>query len=415
MRKIAFFSSLIIIFTIPWEDAFTIGSFGTITRIFGLFTMILWACSLLVSKRIRKPNWFHLVIFLFIIWNIASLIWSVDIEESQEQVITYIQLGLLVYILWDLYTSKNELIAGMQAYILGSYVTIISTVINYVQGQQIYLYSGGRYAGAGLNAVDLALTLSLGLPIAWFLAISMERKGKKRVLIALNYIFIPAALFAIILSGSRTALFAAIPALVYILATFNRFRPFNRLVIFIVLVGSMLILQLYIPRSVLERFTTTANSIITGDLGGRVSIWQASISIFQENPILGIGSGALNSTLELGTVAHNTYLSVLTELGLIGFFIYVLLLAIILTMIVRQSRLYSQLWLAVFMVWMIGVLSLTWEYRKTTWLLLGLIVISASINSLRVEEAAMADSQINSAPFPTFRQNVRIEFLRYKK
>ena len=47
MRKLAYFSSLLVIFTIPWEEAFTIGSFGTVTRIVGLLTMILWLGALL--------------------------------------------------------------------------------------------------------------------------------------------------------------------------------------------------------------------------------------------------------------------------------------------------------------------------------------------------------------------------------
>ena len=335
-----------------------------------------------------------------------SLIWSVDLEQSQQQVITYIQLGVLALILWDLYTTENTLKTGMQAYILGSYVTIISTIINRIRDQQIYLYSGGRYAGAGLNAVDLALTLSLGLPIAWYLAISTDKNGKSRILAILNYIFIPSALFAIILTGSRTALFAAIPALIYIFSTFKRFRMFNRVIIFIGLVGTLIVVQLSIPSSSFDRFSTTASSILTGDLGGRVSLWQAAMSIFQENPIIGIGSGALSSPLELGTVAHNTYISVLTELGLFGLCLYTAVLIIVLFTALRQSKPYSDVWLAVFMVWLIGVLSLTWEYRKTTWLIMSMIVISANVYQPSVVKNVIRDYFNNSPASKILQHNV---------
>ena len=406
MRKLAYFSSLLVIFTIPWEEAFTIGSFGTVTRIVGLLTMILWLGALLVTGKIRKLNGFYLMAFLFIVWNIMSLIWSVDLEQSQQQVITYIQLGVLALILWDLYTTENTLKTGMQAYILGSYVTIISTIINRIRDQQIYLYSGGRYAGAGLNAVDLALTLSLGLPIAWYLAISTDKNGKSRILAILNYMFIPSALFAIILTGSRTALFAAIPALIYIFSTFKRFRMFNRVIIFIGLVGTLIVVQLSIPSSSFDRFSTTASSILTGDLGGRVSLWQAAMSIFQENPIIGIGSGALSSPLELGTVAHNTYISVLTELGLFGLCLYTAVLIIVLFTALRQSKPYSDVWLAVFMVWLIGVLSLTWEYRKTTWLIMSMIVISANVYQPSVVKNVIRDYFNNSPASKILQHNV---------
>lgn len=408
MRRIAYYGSLVVIFLIPWEEAFTIGSFGTITRIVGVFSMIFWLGSILISGKFRRPNWFYILAFLFILWNIISLVWTVDIDQSMQQVITYIQLGLLAYLLWDLYTTASALRAAMQIYILGSYVTIISTVINYIQGQQIYIYSGGRYAGAGLNAVDLALTLSLGLPIAWYLALINDSQTKNRFLTLVNYIFIPSALFAIVLSGSRTALFTTIPAIIYILSTIQRFRPFSRLVIFFILIGSLIILQQFIPQSVIERFATTATSIITGDLGGRVSLWQASGSIFLESPLIGIGSGALSSPIELSTVAHNTYLSILTELGLVGFLFYLGTLVSILLMIIVQTKPQGQLWFAVFMVWIIGVLSLTWEYRKVTWIMFSMIAISADIYRQQYRKVETVKSQGKLPLQPLLQRGIRV-------
>jgi hypothetical protein len=63
-------------------------------------------------------------------------------------------------IISDLYTTSNALNQAMQAYILGAYFAIISTINNYILGREITLYSGGRFAGVG-NAVELALILTL--------------------------------------------------------------------------------------------------------------------------------------------------------------------------------------------------------------------------------------------------------------
>jgi|WetSurMetagenome_2_1015567.scaffolds.fasta_scaffold91548_2 O-antigen ligase len=379
MRKVAYISLLVLIFTIPWEDAFTIGAFGSVTRIIGLLTAIIWLGCVLVSGKIRKPNWFHFLVFLFILWNIASVFWSVSLNESQRQIQTYLQLGLVVYILWDLITTSKKLEIAMQTYVFGAYVTIFSTILNYITGRQIADYSGGRYSGAGVNAVDLSLTLALGLPLAWHLAISLDNTKNNQIIKLINYFFVPAALFAIILTGSRSAIFEAIPAFVYILVTLSKIKPVNRLLIFIFMVGSLLIIQPYIPQSVLDRLSTTGSSIASGDLGRRVYLWRNSLSIFQTKPIFGIGSGALLSPTQLGSVAHNTFLSILTELGLLGFATFMIMLVIVSINVLVQMKSKAQLWLSILSIWAIGAFTLTWEYRKTTWFFLTLIVISASL------------------------------------
>ena len=137
-----------------------------------------------------------------------------------------------------------------------------------------------------------------------------------------------------------------------------------------------------------------------------MSLWQAAMSIFQENPIIGIGSGALSSPLELGTVAHNTYISVLSELGLFGLCLYTAVLIIVLFTALRQSKPYSDVWLAVFMVWLIGVLSLTWEYRKTTWLIMSMIVISANVYQPSVVKNVIRDYFNNSPASKILQHNV---------
>jgi O-antigen ligase len=284
----------------------------------------------------------------------------------------------------------------MQVYILGGYVAIISTVINYLAGRQISEYSGGRYAGAGVNAVDLALTLALGLPIAWHLAVHIGYSAKNQFTKMINFAYIPTALFAIILTGSRTAIFVTIPTFIYLFVTFNWLKPLVRLLIFIFLLVSMLILQHYIPQTAISRLATTASSIYSGDFGGRVQIWRDSLLIFQEYPILGIGSGALSSPTALGAAAHNTYLSILTELGVIGFIIFIILLGVVLKRATVQEKQYAQLWITVLAIWAIGVLSLTWEYRKTTWLILSLVIIGSELYKRQFRVAQTMNSPVNN-------------------
>jgi len=374
MRTVAFLLSLVLVFTIPWEDALTVGGLGTLTRVIGMLTAMVWFSSAIFARRFRKPHPFHMVMFLFILWNVVSFFWCVGIDEAVERIKTYIQLAMLAWILWDLYTTPLALKAALQAYILGAYVTIGSTIFNYLAGQKIDVYEE-RYAGANINANDLALILALALPIAWYLAVSATTGKKNTVLTLINYAYVPAALFAIILSASRMALFAIVPAVVYIVGTANRLKPLYRVLILAALLGTLP----FIPQSSIERLATTGASLSTGDIGGRGRLWEATIAVYLEHPLRGIGSGALNAPNVLGTVAHNTFLSVLAELGLIGFILFVIMLAIVAYQAVTQSKWLAALWTSVLLIWAIGVFTLTWEYRKTTWLFLSLVVISASL------------------------------------
>jgi O-antigen ligase len=406
MRFVAFLLSLILVFTIPWENAITVGGIGTLTRAIGLLTVIVWSYSVVVTGTLRKPHLFHILVYCFMIWNILSIFWSIADNETLERILTISQLGILTWILWDLYETPNAMRSALQVYILGAYVAIGSTIYAYLNGQEISIYSGGRYAGANVNAVDLALILILGIPVAWHLAVTGGNGIEGYAQRLVNIAYIPIALFAIILTGTRTAIFAMIPAVLYIVLTTGRLKPFFRILIPAALIGSVFILLPHIPQGSLGRLATTGNSIASGDLGGRVILWNASLAIFLEHPLLGIGAGSLPAPAGLGALAHNTFLSVLVELGPIGFTLFAATVTVVVYQAFRQPRSYSRLWLTVLAIWVIGVFTLSWEFRKPTWLFLSLVVISANLCSEAHQFAFRPGypAQLVMTPLPAFPQ-----------
>jgi O-antigen ligase len=377
MRTAALWLSFVLVFTIPWEDAINVAGLGTLTRVIGMLVGAVWLISVVLEGKFRKPHPSHMFMFLFVLWNIVSLFWSIGVKETEQQIETYIQLAFLAWILWDLYLTPKAQRMALEAYILGAYVTIGSTIFNYFTGQTIDAYEQ-RYAGANVNANDLAITIALALPVAWYLIVSATEQKKSNLLALINYAYVPAALFSIILTSSRTALFAVIPAIVYIVWSTNFLKPFHRTLIYATLVVILLTALPFMPQPNLQRFATTWTSISTGDLGGRGELWDTSIAVFLDHPLLGVGSGSLKTAL-LGAVAHNTFLSVLAELGLIGFTFFVLMLAIVGVHAAGQPKRSSMLWLTVLAIWAVGAFALTWEYRKPTWFFLSQIVISASL------------------------------------
>jgi len=167
------------------------------------------------------------LIWIFILWNILSVFWSVEIDSTIVRIKTYVQLGILSWILWDLYSTQKDLRAALQAYILGAYIAIGSTIFNYFAGQAIE----GRYTAAGFNANDLSLTLALGIPLAWHLAVSENNGTKVMSLRLVNYFYVPAAALTIVLTASRGSLLASVPALFFIFVSLHRLNFLSRLTV----------------------------------------------------------------------------------------------------------------------------------------------------------------------------------------
>jgi O-antigen ligase len=191
----------------------------------------------------------------------------------------------------------------------------------------------------------------------------------------LNLVYIPLAIFTIALTGSRTSLLAVIPFGFYLAIT-QQIKFGQKILIFGILLTALLALTPFIPQSVITRLGTFGSSLETGDLSGRVDLWKEATSIFSNHPIIGLGSGTMVTAL--GKPVHNTFISVAAETGSIGFllFFFVLLVVFIQAMQIPNGN--SGLWIAIFLIWVIGVCSLSWEFRKPTWLFLNFMIIEAS-------------------------------------
>lgn len=384
MRKIAFWLSVILIFTIPWEGV-TVGAIGSVARAVGLIVSAFWFVTVLATGKIRQPHPFHLFVLLFLLWNVSSLLWTIDRGLTIKRVKSYAQLAVMMWLIWDLYISPNRVKIAMQAYVLGAYVSVISTISKYLAG-----VSTGRndirYAGFGFNENVVALVMTLGLPLAWALVLSSGSSQKDRLLKIINFAYIAPAVFAILLTASRTSLLAMIPISIFILGSFSTIKLVPRLLSAVMLVGALLVLQPLIPQSSVNRLSGATTEVSEGTLGGRVNTWNEGIAVFLENPILGIGSGAFRESIERGKVAHSTYISILTETGFIGFLLFIFMLI----MTARQIKLMPtkwgfSVWLTFFLVWAMGVSTMTWETRKPTWLMFSLITASVSPLSQLIE------------------------------
>ena len=376
MRTIAFWLSLVLIFSIPAEAVVEYPVLGSASRVIGIALATFWIGTVVVTGRFRKLTPFHIALLVFICWNALSIFWTANADRTVEHLLTWIQLFLMIFILWDLYTTRETILAGLQMYVLGCYVALGSTIINFLVGNTFYYE---RYSAAGTSPDDLGAILAIGIPMAWYLANAKRNSKFSYLLQAANYAYIPAALLGISLSATRLALVATIPGILFGLASLTQVKLSARITIFVFLIVAAYYLLPLIPQESFQRLGTTGTEISSGDLNGRVELWRQGLAAFEEHPLQGVGSNMYRSVNTENKVAHNSFISVLVELGLVGIVLFGITLAIAIRQIFGQPTWDTRLWLAVLAGWVVAASTLTWEYRKPTWLFLSLIVANAAL------------------------------------
>lgn len=399
MHRLSFLLSLVFIFVVPWEGVVEFPGLGTAAKAVGLATGVTWLVSVFITDRLRKPTLFHIMVCLFVMWNALSMFWSADPARTVSLLGTWVQLLGMVLIFWDLYDTRATVLAGLQAFVLGEFVAIGSAVSNYLAGNAFYSWYQ-RFTPAARSGPDgFGFIVVLGIPVAWYLATSMSSTRLGSLLKLVNYAYIPAAFVGLALSGTRTALVASLVGLAFGLGSLTRVRLVARIPIFLLLAAAILIL---LPRvqnlRSFQRFSTTYAEITSGDLNNRTNNWREGLATVPNHPILGVGSNMYRSVNSLGKLAHNSFLSVLVETGIIGFVLFGSILAIAVIKVLGQPKWEARFWLTVLAVWTIGASTLTYESRKATWLFLSLAIASAAVTWQRDESMQFVQGDASVGP-----------------
>ena len=388
MKHLAWQMSLVLIFVIPVENSIMITNVGTLGRMVGMAVAVVWLLAVVIEGELRRPGLFHGLVTSYVAWVALSLFWTVDPTETFRTVRTYVQLLVFVFLLWDLYSTPTRIRAGLQAYVLGAYVAIASIVFNLLTGST---GSFNRYTVEGFNADTAGLMLALGMPMAWGLGILQTREHRGGLLRWLNLTYMPLAFLGIALTATRTALISTIPAILFAVASLARLSPGRRLIAGTVAVAGVLAIAPLIPEVSVERFLTTGTEISTGGLGGRGHIWKLGLQTYAQHPVLGVGAGAFKAAVGIGKVAHNVFISILVELGIVGIALFLGVVGVALANALKHPPWGTRFWLTLLLIWFIGASSLSWERRKLTWLVLTLTAASAAVQQGGKQELEVLD------------------------
>ena len=372
----AYLATLVYLFSIPIEKAFEVEGIGTISRALGVPLLALWMIALLLNPMYLRAHKFFVATALFVIWIGLTRYWAISPESSDFFLQTYIQLFLSSLCIWLALTNEVKCRWAMQALLAGAWWAVVVIWYNYQTGN----LTGGRATIESVDQNEISLVLAMCIVVAIYLITEQRKSGRANPLMSLlNLAFIPAALLAILMTGSRGGTLACLPAFLFMLINFHRAGIGTKIVLGVLVVASTFFILQNLPEAQIERISTTQEELESGDIGGRGELWRNAYELWSsdgETMVVGIGSGSFIAASNY--VAHNTHLSVLTETGLVGFFIYTAILTILLLTIGRAGSGHVKLFLvSLLMSWAIGATALTWEYRKPTWVVWTLILCVA--------------------------------------
>jgi O-antigen ligase len=375
-RRVAFWLLLFLVFTVPWEYLYRVDDMTMVSRAVGVVVAGAWALAAVAAGRLRRPGTLLVLMALFVAWCVASLVWTLNAEHTIRQAITYVQLLVLAVILWDLVQTERELRLTLQAYVLGSWVVVVRLVQTYLTGDVMRRFTVGEF-----NQNTLGLVLCLALPMAWHLASTARSLREKDLTVRLrlaNLAFIPGALFAIFLTSSRAALIGALLGLGYMALSLRHARWGWRLAAVAAAVGIAVFGWRYIPEQSLARYESTTTELSEGDWNGRLPIWEEGLRLIDENWLVGVGAAAFSTgAVETGNAPHNLVLSLLAELGIVGFGLFMIILATAAGLALRTRA--AAMWLTLLVVWFLNAITHNYEDKKVTWMLFMLIAIGAAL------------------------------------
>ena len=325
---------------------------------------ILFMLDLYENRTLIFRNYIYLS-FVFLLCCIFSIIISHDVSYAMSQVILLLKISLPSYLLLN--TLRNKELTSFTVYMLALSALLYS--ILYLQYVDFDNLGADRIAINDENGIEninvVAFITSISSII--FLTTFIEKKRK------LDLCFFIVSILIVFLLGSRKSIFSVL--IFFIVLFFNTSKE-NKKKLLLLLSVSIIAILIALPA---DYFTFIANrsnvdfhTLDSSDMN-RIRMIRSGLIYFQDNPIFGNGyyNFAVLYNQDFGSFvyAHNNFVELLADLGLIGFFLYYSLYLLIIKDLRKSNQSYIYV-LSVILVILFSSNFIVLLHNRYAWLIL---------------------------------------------
>ncbi len=383
MRKVAYLLLWLYVFTLPWDNILQFGEpIGSAGRVAAFIAFAGSTALVVTGGKMRRLRPFHDATVGYLVIVALSILWTADPENTPHYVRVYVQSALVVWLLWELVSDQHAIDRLALAYVLGAYVAAFSIFRGFSAATIAAGAQEARFSADNWDANDLALVLALAIPLAVYVA--SKRTHWTSTWLARGYLILGP--MAVVLTSSRSGIVVTAIALCALPLFLHRQSAAAKLAMVLILVCTGWLAWNYAPQQSWSRLSTIYSSLRAGDLNERQLIWQTALRSFGSNCLVGVGAGAFQSGVGSYYTAHNTFLAVLVEQGLVGFSVFSLILGGAIYSITRLQG--EERWMCVFLLlcWAVGAFTLGWAMHRVTWFVLGFVFSSGHANQYETKE-----------------------------
>lgn len=340
-------------------------------RVFILLIFLVWISEGLRKKHLNiatVPATFFISIFLFI--SVLSLFWAKNETWAMRKILFLLSIFPLYFVASDMVKDRERMMKIVKWLVVsGSLVAtvgIIQFFSQFVFGlEKVYKFwadnmsvpflgqsasqavlenpswlvniSGKTFLRATATFPDPhMLALYLGMLLSLSAGLFLKTR---RVFYLITFLTM---LLADVLTFSRGGYLGILGGIIFLLIIFWKKIP-GKYRISIAVFFVLITLLFLIPSPISSRFNSIFN-LKEGSNIGRLDMWRSAWKVAQDNPFLGVGIG--NYPLELKPnadyrepiTAHNTYLDIASETGMINAFIWIGLLVSSIIIFLKRSR-----------------------------------------------------------------------------
>jgi putative inorganic carbon (hco3(-)) transporter len=386
-----------------------IGSFG-ITKVIGFLLAMSWFAYVATRKDteqdfVSSHPLVSYVLLMLVAWAGLSVSWAEFQGAAATSAFRYGQNALLFLIVFTAVRERRHALWVVAAFVAGASVSAVFAVMNPVDPGQ---YDVARASGTIGDPNELAAVLVVGMILAGVLFATVRKSPLAR-LAALGAITLCAAgLFISLSRGGLVALgFAALASLFVA----GRYRPAVFVAALTALIVTVGYFSFLAPPQARDRITKVDGGT------GRTDIWRVGWRMVEAHPIHGVGSGNFQQAsihyflapgalvygqyfIDHPKVAHNMYLHVLAELGIVGLALFLSLIAFSVVSAYKAARSFEragdrdmELLARGLTIALLGLLAadffLSGQFSKQLWLLLGLGPALLALSNRRAKQGQL--------------------------